>query len=347
MLDGLNYLIILGKFYGTENTPITIGSYLRREPEMTTTLEKNAESTVKQPQWGTRFKSAREAMHLTEKEVATRLHLKSHIIILIETESFADAPPAIFMRGYIRSYARLLNFTQKEIDQALNQLTLENPSIKASTTATLRPRTSAMPNNHNSNYTGVTTALIVLVLVALVGMWWTNHPRYTNSEIAKQSIVPPLATAPTVPAQQAVAAQAASIPIVTINPSDPVPKELVDSKPAPPSIEEPKAATSVPAVAQSALPNVTPETRQNGVTPSNAQQAETSILDDLPISGPTPLADPNATLTTPSETLQTPPAKKHHRIARNHRSESEQDLALPEAGLEGDAADLESNGNLY
>src|SRR5579872_4390098 len=78
--------------------------------------------------FGTRLKIAREASHLSQKDVAMRLHLSSQIIQIIESEDLRQAPPATFMRGYLRSYAKLLNVTDDDINQALANTGLDIPA---------------------------------------------------------------------------------------------------------------------------------------------------------------------------------------------------------------------------
>ena len=64
---------------------------------------------------GVRLKKARESLHLTEKEAAARLYLNPKIISVIEMEAFSEGPPITFMRGYVRSYARMLSLPESEI----------------------------------------------------------------------------------------------------------------------------------------------------------------------------------------------------------------------------------------
>src|SRR5688500_8153862 len=76
---------------------------------------------------GARLRIAREALHFSQKDVAMRLHLSPHIIQIIESEDLRQAPPATFMRGYLRSYAKLLNVDDVEITQALTFSGLDLP----------------------------------------------------------------------------------------------------------------------------------------------------------------------------------------------------------------------------
>lgn len=133
---------------------------------------------------GARLKAAREAMNLSEKDAASRLHLKTHLIAIMENEDFKNAPPAIFMRGYYRSYARLLNLNEADINQAIEQLEIAANLHKT-------PETSInIPNVRKPNMTinvRWSTPVVVALLLAFVGMWWHSHSRYTVSDVATET----------------------------------------------------------------------------------------------------------------------------------------------------------------
>jgi cytoskeletal protein RodZ len=66
---------------------------------MITTDRKQVTDNALKHSWGMRFRAAREAMNLTEKEAAGRLHLKAHIINIIEGDFYARLYP------FVRSFA--------------------------------------------------------------------------------------------------------------------------------------------------------------------------------------------------------------------------------------------------
>src|SRR5579872_1499045 len=74
--------------------------------------------------FGAYLKTARETMRLTVKEAAARLHLPPNTIEIMESENYLQGPPTIFLRGYLRSYARLLNISDSEVNKAIAQLEL-------------------------------------------------------------------------------------------------------------------------------------------------------------------------------------------------------------------------------
>ena len=143
---------------------------------------------------GNRLKSARESMNLTEKEVAARLYLNTRIIAFIENENFADGPPMTFMRGYLRSYAKLLNVPDQEIKAAFDEIEHTLPPIPTPT-----PILSATPRHHQDRYFRWMTYLIILTLGVLVSIWWTSHSGYQIADVpSKTPFQPAIVTAPKV-----------------------------------------------------------------------------------------------------------------------------------------------------
>ncbi|OGT21265.1 MAG: hypothetical protein A2V90_04730 [Gammaproteobacteria bacterium RBG_16_57_12] len=57
---------------------------------------------------GAVLRQGREARGLTQQAVASALHLKLHIIAALESDDFDHLPEPIYVRGYLKNYARLL-----------------------------------------------------------------------------------------------------------------------------------------------------------------------------------------------------------------------------------------------
>lgn len=69
--------------------------------------------------FGARLAAAREQRALTPADVARALNLRAAVIVAIEEEDFAALPRMAFVRGYARTYARLLDVSEAEIAQGL------------------------------------------------------------------------------------------------------------------------------------------------------------------------------------------------------------------------------------
>ena len=78
---------------------------------------------------GLSLREAREAAGLSQKDVADSLNLLVSNVEAIEANNFRHMNADIFVRGYIRSYARFLNLEpQPLLDAAERQLRDKSPS---------------------------------------------------------------------------------------------------------------------------------------------------------------------------------------------------------------------------
>lgn len=267
---------------------------------------------MKQEKWGARLKATREAMRLSEKDAATWLHLKPHIITTIESENFENGPPAIFMRGYLRSYARLLNFTEQEINQALIELNLAAPM----STAISPPRIHSYPINSSHHYMRWVTFLIMVILGGLVGMWWNNHSRFTVSDIPNKLLPPVVSDSSEATTQPQASAPATDAAAAITNGSN------MPSNPAEP--------TTNTATTDQTLTN-TPTTQ----SPANTTQNLTPAMTNLPNTAITPIVPPLDQQQTQIQTDTAPETESPPATTTHHKHESDDlEMVAPEPGLE-------------
>jgi cytoskeleton protein RodZ len=185
----------------------------------------NNPEPVRKTGLGARLKATREALQLTEKEAAARLHLNVNIISIIENENFADAPPATFIRGYLRSYARLLNISENEIKLTLKELESAIPS-----SCTITPALKQIqPVHYSEHHLRWLTSLIIVILVILVSLWWRSHSGYAITDLPTKISMPSATPLQTSPLQSSVA----SMP--------PTPVKSVIASPTPAPLAQPPA----------------------------------------------------------------------------------------------------------
>lgn len=72
----------------------------------TTTLDENIIEQDRNP--GEQLASIRQQKGYTVEYVANKLHLRARIIELIESNEFHLLPEPVFVKGYLRAYAKLL-----------------------------------------------------------------------------------------------------------------------------------------------------------------------------------------------------------------------------------------------
>lgn len=61
------------------------------------------------------LRAERTRKGLTEKDVADQLHITMHYVRAIESNSFEKLPGAVFVKGYIKSYALLLGLEESQV----------------------------------------------------------------------------------------------------------------------------------------------------------------------------------------------------------------------------------------
>ncbi len=309
---------------------------------------------------GTRLKTARESLHLSQKDVAVRLHLGPSMIQIIENEDFRRAPPPTFMRGYVRSYAKLLNLavTDDEINLALSQSGID---LTPKTTMNSMLQTTESIEKAD-RYVHIITMLILAVSLVLVGIWWKSHkttadtvPVLVQNPIATPQQPPaPVAEQPTVatnvaaPPATAVATPtttptaAATAPTTTPAPvqqpaTTQQPQPVVAETPAAPANVPPTENTTTPAIAPPVVANTTTTpppadatipapTPETGVLPPLAPPPVTGLANAAPVQ---PIPDANQATDNDDQ----PRKKRHRRSADFDNRVSGMAMALPEPGL--------------
>jgi len=78
----------------------------------------NADSLLRKKEFGSELVKARKALSLTAADVADKLLISEDIIKAIENSQVENLPALTFTRGYIRSYARLVDVPAEEIISA-------------------------------------------------------------------------------------------------------------------------------------------------------------------------------------------------------------------------------------
>lgn len=122
---------------------------------------------------GGMLRGARQALGLTEREAADAMNLSAHFLEALESEQFEKLPAPAFVRGYLRSYSRLLGLSEEDVLARYYELTEEDrtdPYFAAKREP--RDRSSEMMHEHTGQVLAAVFALAVLVtLIALWAAW--------------------------------------------------------------------------------------------------------------------------------------------------------------------------------
>jgi cytoskeleton protein RodZ len=109
------------------------------------------------PDVGAVLKRAREQQGLSVQEVADALHLRPSIVSAIEKNSFTELPGITFLKGYVKSYARLLKLSETDTLAHLQQV-LEHEDAQTAS--------NALPSGSSKAKTLTMSLLLMLVLLA-------------------------------------------------------------------------------------------------------------------------------------------------------------------------------------
>ena len=182
---------------------------------------------------GTLLREAREKMGLSVTDVAGQIKFAPRQIEALEAEDFKHLPEIAFVRGFVRSYARILQLDAQELLELL-------PHLKSVGEVELSPPSvgGAFPAGHASqqqNLIWLGAALLLSVVVVAFAVWHYTSPskhepaaKVTRSENTAQTETP-----------------------VTLPPEEPA-TAVQESKPVQtaPAAEEPRTKPSAPAESQ-------------------------------------------------------------------------------------------------
>ena len=124
---------------------------------------------------GASLKEAREAKGYSTEYVASRLYLRVRIIELLESDDYEQLPEPVFVKGYIRAFAKLLDLDDVQL--------LED--YKSCAKNIQKPDRTLWQSQREVN-TGAhllrwfTLASLLLVMV-FVGIWWHKSKDGLNS----------------------------------------------------------------------------------------------------------------------------------------------------------------------
>jgi cytoskeletal protein RodZ len=165
------------------------------------------------PALGDEFRSAREARGLTLSDVAEQLHIRSVYLNAIETEDWKAIGAPVYIRGFIRTYARFLGL---DGESAIGRYNETVPAERPSSAATVL---TADDDGSGPSLWAVLAIVVAIGLVGFVGFeWWSyaqgggaKEPVVTASPALPTSVAstPPSSAAPTAQPVSATSAQPA------------------------------------------------------------------------------------------------------------------------------------------
>ncbi|MBD1576673.1 cytoskeleton protein RodZ [Vibrio sp. S11_S32] len=126
----------------------------------------------------------REELGLTQQDIAKRLRLKIAVIESIESHEFESHQVATFIRGYFRSYAKVVGVNEKDILKALELSGEGQHQHKEHSMQSFSQQTKKQ--KHDNHIMRLTWGILVVILGISSIWWWQNHQQDTLSAISIQ-----------------------------------------------------------------------------------------------------------------------------------------------------------------
>jgi cytoskeleton protein RodZ len=200
---------------------------------------------------GERLRTARLAAGLDKDKVAAQLHLKPGQIDELERDQYDGFAARVFVRGYLRNYARLVDLSADSVLEAFDRLCPDPDEPKLQPVGSHKPQVSS-----RHGVVQLFSWLLVLAIVGLFAVWWAGYLELNGSNggsqvqtlESEQSLTPP-------PAAQ----EPGSLPLPPV-PAAEAPQPEAEEQPQSELAAQPESPSGQPeqaeAEAQPAVPEV-------------------------------------------------------------------------------------------
>lgn len=128
---------------------------------------------------GAALGAQRELRGWSIQYICDQINLNKSIVIAIEADDYESLPPPAFVRGYIRSYAKLLEIESDTLVVKYEQL--EMPAVDVVPSAEGETVTSVDP------FIRMMSGLVVAVVLGALAYWWYNNRVVQISEVETTS----------------------------------------------------------------------------------------------------------------------------------------------------------------
>ncbi|HHF4969857.1 TPA: RodZ domain-containing protein [Haemophilus influenzae] len=124
------------------------------------------------------FRQTREALNLSLEDVAKEITLRPSILEQLENNEFIQkSTPSIFVKGYVRSYAKFLRLPDSVWENIVFAETEKNDLGKNARST----RTVNQYSSHN-RWIGRLTAIVFVIVIGMTGLWWWQSYQQNTQE---------------------------------------------------------------------------------------------------------------------------------------------------------------------
>ena len=121
---------------------------------------------------GERLRAARLSMGFDLAKIASELHLTTAVVELLEADDYSDIEARVFVRGYLRNYARIVDMP---VESILRQFDEKWPEDDAYQTTLRQSPMLPADSGPGRGWAGAITWLLVIGSLVLFLMWWQGY----------------------------------------------------------------------------------------------------------------------------------------------------------------------------
>lgn len=133
---------------------------------------------------GERLRLARETRGLDIPTVAEQLHLKQSMVLALEGEDFSRLPARVFVRGYYRNYARLMELPEEQLLREFDARCPEGEECSAAPPVVAQGVKKEIRSSHG--LVKLVTWLVVISVFAAFGLWWKDYTERQATDAATE-----------------------------------------------------------------------------------------------------------------------------------------------------------------
>jgi cytoskeleton protein RodZ len=192
---------------------------------------------------GARLASARAAAGLTAEDVAAQMRISLRQVQAIEADRYDELPGAVFVRGFVKNYARLLQLDPTPLLHALE------PALGGDVPLRAQEYAGALPESARRGHMRLWLILFVVAVVVVLGAAGYEFWRSRSIAMSPAELTPPQADK-SVESPQAPHTATEPIPLT--------PERIVDAPASGAAADAVSAAGGVGSVASTPSPPVVP-----------------------------------------------------------------------------------------
>jgi cytoskeleton protein RodZ len=121
---------------------------------------------------GSQLRKARERQGLDQAKVAAQLHLNQALIQALEWDDYERLPAAVFVKGYLRNYARLLGLNEDAVIEAFQQL---QPDVDKQPLPRNQPDEVAKDLHKGPRLGAYMVSGVVVLVAIMIFFWWQGQ----------------------------------------------------------------------------------------------------------------------------------------------------------------------------